>query len=319
MLVHRFFKKDRAVMFDLVGRLELKATSKDSSVLAALEHAAAYASKTRDFIPAPSPLEEGDPGSGMGFASGNWRRAVSDRRHPGMVARRHFEAMVFTYLAEELRTGDIAVVGSNEYADWSEHLLPWEQCEPLLETFCERVGLPATATGFVDHLRDLHLDAAAHLEAGYADNADLIIIDGVPTLKKRRSAGTSVAAELLARAIERRMPERSLLGMVARTAYWLGWWRRFGPANEPTFSAHVRVWGRLYWPPPGRHGLVEVGQRVVGNVHDLEGRVIAAGSDDVNPAGHDVGLTARASAANDDRHLQCRGVVYLVDGGRFGR
>ncbi|MFK0259301.1 hypothetical protein [Streptomyces sp. NPDC090445] len=31
------------------------------------------------------------------------------------------------------------------------------------------------------------------------------------------------------------MPERSLLGIISRTAYWVEWWRRFGPAsgNEP--------------------------------------------------------------------------------------
>jgi hypothetical protein len=27
------------------------------------------------------------------------------------------------------------------------------------------------------------------------------------------------------------MPERTLLEILARTAYWLGWWRRFGPAS----------------------------------------------------------------------------------------
>lgn len=57
VLVHRFFKKDRAVMFDLVGHLELKATSSDDSVLAALEHAREYAGKRRDFIPLPPPVE----------------------------------------------------------------------------------------------------------------------------------------------------------------------------------------------------------------------------------------------------------------------
>ncbi|MFD8780533.1 hypothetical protein, partial [Streptomyces sp. NPDC059916] len=25
-----------------------------------------------------------------------------------------------------------------------------------------------------------------------------------------------------------RMPERSLMGILARTAYWVEWWRRFG-------------------------------------------------------------------------------------------
>lgn len=114
VLVHRFFRKDRAVMFDLVSQLELRATSSDASVLVALEHAREYAAKRRDFIPLPPPTDPDDPASGIGFASGNWRRVVCDRRRPGMVERRHFEAMVFCYLAEELRTGDIAVAGSNE-------------------------------------------------------------------------------------------------------------------------------------------------------------------------------------------------------------
>ena len=55
--------------------------------------------------------------------------------------------------------------------------------------------------------------------------------DGVPSLKRRRSAGTPEAAEKLAEAVARRMPERSLLSIVARTAYWLGWHHHFGPAG----------------------------------------------------------------------------------------
>src|SRR5699024_400003 len=134
-------------------------------------------------------------------------------------------------LAEELRTGDIAVVGSNEYADWSAHLLTWEECEQHLAAFCAEVGLPETAEGFVAHLKHRHLDASMELESGYEDNADLFIDDGVPRLKKRRSPGSPKAAEKLFEAIEARMPERSLLGIVARTAYWLGWHHCFGPAS----------------------------------------------------------------------------------------
>ncbi|MEU8250269.1 hypothetical protein [Nonomuraea sp. NPDC048916] len=104
---------------------------------------------------------------------------MTDRRRPGMVARRHFEAMVFCYLAEELRTGDVAVLGSNESADWSAHLLPWEECQPKLAAFCEKVGLPDTPAAFVAHLK------------------------------------ADAEAERLAAEIERRMPERSLLSIVA--------------------------------------------------------------------------------------------------------
>ena len=239
VLVHRFFRKDRAVMFDLAGKLDLVATSSDASVLAALDHARAYHAMRRDHIPLPPPADGEDAGSGLAFASGNWQRAVAGRRHPGMVVRRHFEAMVFTYLAEELRTGDIAIAGAGEYADWRTNLLPWSECEPLLEGFCAGAGLPATAAGFTERLRHAHLDAAAALDAGYEDNADLVIGEGgVPALKRRRSPGTPQAAEKLAEAIARRMPERSLLSIVARTAYWLGWHHHFGPASgsDPKIS-----------------------------------------------------------------------------------
>jgi Tn3 transposase DDE domain len=135
-------------------------------------------------------------------------------------------------LAEELRTGDIAIAGAGEYADWRASLLPWAECEPLLEGFCAGAGLLATAAGFTERLRHAHLDAAAGLDAGYEGNADLVIGEGgVPALKRRRSAGTPQAVEKLAEAIARRMPERSLLSIVARTAYWLGWHHHFGPAS----------------------------------------------------------------------------------------
>lgn len=239
VLVHRHFVRDRSVMFELVAKLGLVATSSDDSVLTALEHARTHQGKRRDFIPMPAAVDGGDAESGIAFASQNWQRVCTDRRHPGMVARRHFEAMVFTYLAEELRTGDIAVAGAGEYADWRANLLSWEECQPLLDKFCAEAGLPTTAAGFVQRLRQAHLDATAELDAGYEGNTDLVIgEDGVPSLKRRRATVTPQSVETLVEAIARRMPERSLLGIVAHTAHWLGWHHHFGPASgsDPKIS-----------------------------------------------------------------------------------
>jgi hypothetical protein len=47
VLVHRFFKADRAVMFGLAAKLDLVATSSDASVLAALRHAQAWQAARR--------------------------------------------------------------------------------------------------------------------------------------------------------------------------------------------------------------------------------------------------------------------------------
>ncbi|WP_281155388.1 hypothetical protein [Streptomyces sp. HYC2] len=59
-----------------------------------------------------------------------------DKTRTGQFVRKHFEAMVFAAQVEALRTDDIAVVGSEEYADWSEQLPPWEVVQEKLAVVC---------------------------------------------------------------------------------------------------------------------------------------------------------------------------------------
>ena len=47
---------------------------------------------------------------------------------------------MLTYLAEELRTGDIAVVGAQAYANWTGQLLTPAECAALLPAFCTEIG-----------------------------------------------------------------------------------------------------------------------------------------------------------------------------------
>lgn len=235
LLVERFIRRDRSQMFATAATLDFEATSADRSVLDALKHAVDHANLTRDRIPDHKDGRLVD----LSFASENWRTVIYDARHPGRLSRRHFEACVFTYLAQELHTGDVAVTGSDSYANWAEHLLPWEGCRPLLEEFCDEVGLPADPSGFTDALRKRLQLVADATDAGYPDNTDLVIDDrGVPTLKRRKGKDRAASAIALEKQILQRMPERSLLGILARTAHWIEWWQHFGPAsgNDPKLS-----------------------------------------------------------------------------------
>jgi hypothetical protein len=163
-LVSRQWRRDRATMFAFVRTVELEATSADRSVLAAVEHALAYSQLIRDYIPDHVAGARVD----LSFASEQWQRLLHDRDHLGRLDRRHFEACVFTYLASELRTGDIAVRGSEAYANWAGQLLPWAQCEGLLEEFCSEAGLPTTAAAFTDALRAKLAGQAAAADAGFS-------------------------------------------------------------------------------------------------------------------------------------------------------
>ncbi|MDQ0796575.1 hypothetical protein [Streptomyces sp. B1I3] len=54
---------------------------------------------------------------------------MRDRRS-GMLDRRRSETLVFTYLAEHLRPGDLAITGSGTFADRLDQLPEWEECGP---------------------------------------------------------------------------------------------------------------------------------------------------------------------------------------------
>jgi hypothetical protein len=162
--------------------------------LDALAHARRYKA-SRDYL--PERLEDG-PLVDISFATLNWQKAVRDKNRPGAFVRKHFEAMVFAALVEELRTGDVAVAGSEEYADWSEQLLPWEDVEAKLGDYLVEVGLaePGEATAydavaFRRQLEDKLTAAAATADAGYPDNEGLVIDPetGIPSLKAHRSEG----------------------------------------------------------------------------------------------------------------------------------
>ena len=225
-LVARHFRKDRASMLAMVGALDLQATSADHSVLAALDFVREYTPLTRDYIGDQVAVydtggqlavdEAGRPVTATldtSFASEDWRRAIRDRKHPGMFARRHLEACVLTYLAEELRTGDIAVAGGQVYGNWADQLLSPQECARLLPGFCAEVGIPADGAGFRADLEAKLRHHAGECDAGFPDNTDLSIDGkGVPSLKRHKAAPVSASATALEQALAERMPERTLLG-----------------------------------------------------------------------------------------------------------
>ncbi|WP_331773418.1 transposase (plasmid) [Embleya sp. NBC_00888] len=234
--MERFFRVDRPTMLKPATKLTFTATSADRAVLKALDHVVAHWNLTRDHISdvplSPTGGEDGEVERlDLSFASKNWLRTVHAKDRPGMSARRHFEAMMFCHLAEELRCGDIAVVGGQEYGDWTKMLLPWEECERLLDEFCAEAGLPADARAFTEQVKARLTEAAERVDAGYPDNSDLVIdpFTGIPSRKQRQGIDRTASAIALEAEVSRRLPERSILEALARSAHWTGWWCRLGP------------------------------------------------------------------------------------------
>ncbi len=122
------FRRYRSLLFRLVRTLRLESTTQDRSLLTALADVIAHQAHRAEWVAA------GD--MDLTFASERWHTLVFRTRHGRQeMHRRQVEICVFTHLALDLKAGDLAVLGAEQYADYRAQLLPWEECARLLESY----------------------------------------------------------------------------------------------------------------------------------------------------------------------------------------
>jgi len=223
-LMWRYYRSHRRTLFRLLHTLTFTSTTQDHSLMRALDVLRAQEGRRGAWITDPVDLS---------FASERWQRTVC-RTHEGILHlhRRHFEVCVFWHVAEELQSGDLALAGSEAYADYREQRLPWAECEPLAANYCQDLGLSRTAETFVDQLRTWLEDTARRVDGLYPTNSQLVIDDtGKPSLKRIPATTPRSSAKVLEAAVLSRMPDRNLLDVLAPVNYYTNWTRHFGPLS----------------------------------------------------------------------------------------
>jgi TnpA family transposase len=209
----------------MVRMLDLSSTTEDRSLIDALELVLAQERSRGDW------LEESVD---LAFTTQLWRKTLVHRTESGeeRIHRRHFEVCVFSALANELKSGDVAVRGSETYADYGEQLLTWEECEPLLQDYCQQLSLPATAVGFVNGLQSRLTQLAELTDEGYPDNGQVVIDEqGFPVLKRSKAKDMTRSAKALETVLHERLRERSVIDVLCDVAHWTRWPRHFGPLS----------------------------------------------------------------------------------------
>lgn len=213
----------RALFMRFLRALDFISTTEDTSLIDAI--ALILAHRRGEYVSGEAPLA---------FAPHAWRALIIERASDGTTRHRfdYLQACVFTCLARELRSGDVAVLGALSYADFRATLPSWEECEPLAAAHCAQLGIPADPVELVAELRErLSLQAEA-TDAAYVDNAALTIDDdGAPHLTRHRARPIPPGAEELARAVAERMPVRGIIDILWDVHCWTDMTRHFGPVS----------------------------------------------------------------------------------------
>ena len=214
----------RNLLFRLLDLMDIQSATQDRSLLNALAVVSKHRHARRNEL-----AEVVD----IGFASQRWQSYVGKRRSgSGVIERRALEVCVFVHLAEALQTGDLYVVGAEDFADYRAQLLSWSECEKRLPAYCAVLGISARGEEFASALKDELTKAAAEVDAGFAGNSELSIdTDGTPHLKQLATVGQPDGLAEFEQEIRARMPERHLLDILKHAEHWAHYTRHFGPPS----------------------------------------------------------------------------------------
>jgi len=258
-LVWEFYHTHRGLLFRMLDALTLRSTSQDQTLIQAVEYLKANRNRTAKLLPATLDLS---------FASEPWQRVIITR-HDGQtfLVRKHLEACIFSCLAAELKSGDVAVERSEEYTDYREQLLPWDDCVPLVEPYCRNLGLPTTPAAFVTDLRKRLRKAAATVDRNFRKNGHLKINKkGEPVLKRIERREPPPAARALQTILNLQLPERNLIDILYTVARWTDCTRHFGPlsGSDPKIDETLDTYVRLVFAYGTNMGPVEAARHMRG-------------------------------------------------------
>lgn len=227
--------RQRSLLFGLLDLMEIKSATQDLSLLDAL----AMVSKERH-----ARSNELPDVVDLGFASQRWKNFIVKRQAAsGSTERRLIEICVFIHLAEALQTGDLYIVGAEDFADYRAQLLPWSECEKRLPAYCAALGIPARGEDFAAALKKELTKVAAEVDAGFPTNSELSIdADGTPHLKQMAATSQPDGLVEFELEIRARMPERHLLDILKHAEHWAHYTRHFGPpsGSDPKIANAVR-------------------------------------------------------------------------------
>ncbi|AOM14717.1 hypothetical protein BTI247_63880 (plasmid) [Bacillus thuringiensis Bt18247] len=217
-LLEKFYNSHRKTLFRLISLLKLDSTTQDDSLIKALQFLLLNENRRVEHLPTRIDLS---------FANEQWKQALRVGKGSNLLYRKRLEICIFSYLASELKTGDVSVQGSEKYADYRKQLLSWEECEPLVKEYCKELNFPSSPTQFVKQLKQNLTSVANTVDSNYPNNGQVMITEaGEPILKRFVRKTVSISSKLLEKEIIQRLPERTVLDILCNVE--LTWSRKTG-------------------------------------------------------------------------------------------
>jgi hypothetical protein len=163
----RFYQSHRSTLLHIWRVLGFRSTTHDKPLEKALSLVLANEASRAEWVALPEMWNDLD------WVPDTWWRLVTGmtkRELVTQVNRRFFELCVFTQMMWDLKSGDAAVEGSREYANYREQLITESEAAEMAASYQEQAGIPTEAREFVAQKRQWLTAIAQATDRSFPEN-----------------------------------------------------------------------------------------------------------------------------------------------------
>lgn len=235
----QFYSQQRANFFRFLENVSLVPTSQDRAISNAIDFMLARKASRHErlslLLEASETSTHATRQLDISWIQGRWWPLVTGTKDEHAVVdsvdRRYFELCLFTQVMYDLKSGDLAVAGSDQWRDWREQLVSEDEFTALCQSYCVRAGVPVEAAASVQQLQASLRQTAIETDRAYPENVHLEIENGIPMLKRLKRKPDPEGRARLEQMIKERLQPTGIMEVLVDTQHWLDWTRRFAPIS----------------------------------------------------------------------------------------
>ena len=148
------YRSKRSLLFDCIANMDLLSTTKDQSTLNALAIVIKYRRSRKENL---NDLELNDEPLDLAWIPDKWLKLVTGKTSRDKiyteVNRKYIELCLFTIIAQELKSGDLVINGSDKYDDFRDDLITWEEYHQQIIEYGELAGITTNPKALVEELK----------------------------------------------------------------------------------------------------------------------------------------------------------------------
>ena len=182
------YKNQRSAFFNCLNTLYIKSSSQDTSLLDAIEFIKKHQKGRKDWINYPKEAPALD------WIPDRWRKLITGTTSTKVtiekVHRKYFELCVFFELARQLETGDVFVPDTEQYSDWTNQFITWQELAAEVKDFENISGIPVDPSAFVAKVKRELSEAIERTDQAFPSNQYARLEDGKLILSKLKKKKT---------------------------------------------------------------------------------------------------------------------------------